>query len=647
MQLRLKRLQYIISALDIVMLSIAYMLAYLVRFHFLEDGVVGGDYLELYGIATVLFVVILYVQDKDLKEWDLSLVSEFVIILKQHAYLGLSLFACLFVMKSGLLYSRLQMFLFLGMSLLFVFVERTLCKRYMIHRIQVEQTGEQMILVTSKSQVEAELERFSKMWYCSIIGICMIDEDMTGQYIQNVKVVANKNNMLEVIAKENVDSVLICCSKLSHGDVASMVEQLQAAGITAHVHISEAELSNGFKTYNTFGEYSVMTYTIEKNNMQMRFLSRVIDLCIGLIGSFLCVITYPLLAFIIKVTTKGPTCIARVRVGRNGRRFTMYTYRTIADVAGNVSVVGKVLEKTGLHNLPVFFALLWGHVTILGKPAPSLTEFMTYTPGQRKSMGVKPGVFSTFVKVTEKNRKEQILQLQAWNESLIPFFQTDMAKMNLPQQKVAGKATNRIRCYRMLKRLMDCMISLLALVLASPIWLLIYLLVFLFDGHNPIYSQLRVGKDGRKIRIYKYRSMKHQSDDLERLLTPEQLEQYKREFKLENDPRVTAIGRFLRRTSLDEIPQLLNVLKGDIALIGPRPILDTELLHYGENVELLLSVKPGLTGYWQAYARNNATYETGERQKMELYYVTHECPSIDLKILLKTITTVLTGDGAM
>jgi lipopolysaccharide/colanic/teichoic acid biosynthesis glycosyltransferase len=135
--------------------------------------------------------------------------------------------------------------------------------------------------------------------------------------------------------------------------------------------------------------------------------------------------------------------------------------------------------------------------------------------------------------------------------------------------------------------------------------------------------------------------------DLEKILTKEQLEQYKKEFKIENDPRVTRIGGMLRRTSLDELPQLINILKGELTLVGPRPIVEKETEIYGDRLGEFLQVRPGLTGYWQAYARNRATYESGERQEMELHYAGHSSLWFDIKILCRTVIAVIRKDGAM
>ncbi|MCF0149642.1 MAG: sugar transferase, partial [Clostridium sp.] len=120
---------------------------------------------------------------------------------------------------------------------------------------------------------------------------------------------------------------------------------------------------------------------------------------------------------------------------------------------------------------------------------------------------------------------------------------------------------------------------------------------------------------------------------------------YYENFKLENDPRVTRVGDFLRKTSLDEIPQLLNVLKGDMSLVGPRPIVDGEIEKYGEYFEKFVSVIPGITGYWQANGRSDTTYD--ERVQMDMYYIDNRSIVLDIKIVFKTIVTVLKKEGAI
>jgi lipopolysaccharide/colanic/teichoic acid biosynthesis glycosyltransferase len=136
--------------------------------------------------------------------------------------------------------------------------------------------------------------------------------------------------------------------------------------------------------------------------------------------------------------------------------------------------------------------------------------------------------------------------------------------------------------------------------------------------------------------------MKVGSDDLEAVLNDEDLERYYQEYRLTDDPRVTSIGRFLRKTSLDELPQLINVLEGSMSLVGPRPVMEKELENYSpEERYIFLSVKPGITGLWQVSDRNETTYQSGKRQQLELYYVKNVSLLSDICILLKTPVALL------
>lgn len=201
--------------------------------------------------------------------------------------------------------------------------------------------------------------------------------------------------------------------------------------------------------------------------------------------------------------------------------------------------------------------------------------------------------------------------------------------------------------FALTKRMADIIAALLAIIVSLPITIATAIAIKIEDGGPVFYKSERIGQNGKKFLIYKFRSMKLNADKVEDVLSPEELERYYREFKLDNDPRITRVGEFIRRHSIDELPQFINILKGDMAMIGPRPLIEREInVNYPDDKDLLLSLKPGLTGYWQAYARNNVGYATGERQKMELYYIEHSCWSLDVRIIFKTMQVVLTGDGA-
>ena len=201
--------------------------------------------------------------------------------------------------------------------------------------------------------------------------------------------------------------------------------------------------------------------------------------------------------------------------------------------------------------------------------------------------------------------------------------------------------------YKFVKRAFDFIVALAAIVAISPLLLIISAIVYLGDPGPVIYGQLRIGKNGKAFKMWKFRSMYKNADKMIDQLTDEQRQQYITEFKIDNDPRITPVGNFLRKTSLDELPQLFNVLCNDMSLVGPRPLIESEIqTYYADMFDTLLSVKPGVTGYWQAYARNNATYQSGQRQQMEMYYVNHASIMLDIKILFRTVASVLRRDGA-
>jgi exopolysaccharide production protein ExoY len=197
------------------------------------------------------------------------------------------------------------------------------------------------------------------------------------------------------------------------------------------------------------------------------------------------------------------------------------------------------------------------------------------------------------------------------------------------------------------KRLLDIIGALIGIILTSPIFIFISVITLFEKTRGPIvFRQIRIGKNGKKFHIYKFRSMVANADEVlksNEILYKKYLEN---NYKLEpnEDPRITKIGRFLRKTSLDELPQLLNVLRGDMSLVGPRPVVEEELEEYKGKTKTFLSVKPGVTGHWQVSGRSEVGYP--ERVDLELYYVYNQSLLLDIKILFKTVWIVLLKKGA-
>ena len=199
--------------------------------------------------------------------------------------------------------------------------------------------------------------------------------------------------------------------------------------------------------------------------------------------------------------------------------------------------------------------------------------------------------------------------------------------------------------YLFIKRVIDFIGALVGLILLSPIMLIVAIAIKLEDPKgNIIFGHMRVGKDGKMFPCLKFRSMFSNAEEMKKNFTEEQKREYAETFKLKDDPRITKVGKFIRKTSLDELPQLFNILKGDMTIVGPRPIVTDELDFYGEYEDYYKAVKPGLTGLWQVSGRSDTTYD--ERVALDMEYVTTRNTFKDLYIIFMTAIKVLKREGA-
>lgn len=199
-----------------------------------------------------------------------------------------------------------------------------------------------------------------------------------------------------------------------------------------------------------------------------------------------------------------------------------------------------------------------------------------------------------------------------------------------------------------LKRMFDLSFSLLVVVLALPLFVALAVAVRLTSKGKSIYSQERIGRGGKTFKCYKFRTMHPDADArLKEILAsdPERRKEWEELHKLKDDPRVTALGSFLRKTSLDELPQFWNVLKGDLSVVGPRPVVRLELeKHFAGKAEKIFTIRPGLTGPWQISGRSDVSYQ--KRIEMDEHYVDNQSFWWDLKLVVKTIPAMISSKGA-
>ncbi len=241
----------------------------------------------------------------------------------------------------------------------------------------------------------------------------------------------------------------------------------------------------------------------------------------------------------------------------------------------------------------------------------------------------------------QTNPRKSLLRWSEFRKGspIIPFEVISKEPSSLPAREIIR---NQSRYGRTLKRIGDIIFSFVVLTLGSPIFILIGILVKLSSPGSVFYIQKRVGRNYREFGCIKFRTMYKDADDL----LPNLLEKYplmrkefEKDFKLRQDPRITKLGRFLRRSSLDELPQFFNVLKGEMSVVGPRPIVSNEINKYSLFMEEVISVRPGLTGLWQVSGRNNLSYK--KRVELDFFYARNRNFLLDLEIIILTLGVLL------
>lgn len=229
-------------------------------------------------------------------------------------------------------------------------------------------------------------------------------------------------------------------------------------------------------------------------------------------------------------------------------------------------------------------------------------------------------------------------------------LENDVVNNERPINITIRKNNIKLKIENIVKRVVDICGGLIGTIVLIPLTIIIYIArIVLHENDGPIfYDQLRIGKNGKVFKMYKYRSMVIGADEKLFKYLEENEEarlEYKKYKKLKNDPRITKVGKFIRKTSLDEFPQFINVLIGDMSLVGPRPYLPREKEDMGEYYDYIIKTRPGITGYWQIAGRSDVTFD--DRLKMDYDYIENKSLKIDSKIFIKTVLNVIKKEGAI
>ena len=425
--------------------------------------------------------------------------------------------------------------------------------------------------------------------------------------------------------------------------------------------------------------------------LTLAFFKRIFEIIVSIVGLIL-LVPLTIIVAIKNAINKdfGPIFYTQERIGKNGKIFKMYKFRTMGLDADEklekileddkrkeeykkykklnndprITKTGAFLRRTGLDELPQMLNVFKGEMSIVG-PRP-------YMPVEQDEMGTyysyiiqhKPGItgisqISGKARMDFADRMDMDLKYHYKKNFLLDIKivlitmlvtlrrRETYSDVGTQVNDLAGDIAKRLTLAT--KRLIDICGALVGIAILLPLTVVVAIINFANKENGPLfYSQKRIGKNGKYFKMYKFRSMVVGADEILKKLLEEN-EDLRKEFeetrKLQDDPRITKVGRFLRKTSLDEFPQFINVLKGEMSLVGPRAVIDGEIEKFGEHKEEVLSVKPGITGYWAANGRSNTSYD--ERVEMETYYANNISILLDIQILLKTVISVIKKEGAV
>ena len=689
--LNLSRYNYYLQTfMDLVALILSFTVAIFTGLQIgLSINIEQYNQLLLFAIVAYLAVNIIFLANEDLLRKTFN--DELRSVLKTFLIVFGALFVYIFATKHDPTYSRIFIGMYGILTILTCLLLRTLLRVWILPLFKNSKQAEKIVVVGEYEYVKKTIASMKQSddWRFQLAGAVVVDRSgIKDTYIHGIKVVCDEKSGFNNIISEAADSYLLVFEAMDRRTMEA-ADWFIETGKMVHIRLGEADKLNYFnRTLDEMGGCAVISYhPIRTMSRRNAFIKRSLDILICLLGMPLYLIIWILSVFMTNIESRGHTPINYVRVGKNGRRFYQKRFRIMRMDASQrmkkglspFTVWGNFLRKTHLDGMPEIINIIQGDMSVVGPHTPRLSRYIEYSPERRKNLCVTPGVVGIWS--TEKDEESIISRerdyIENWRISkdilillemflnyitfhslrgyslkrrdeelqLIAQYKINKRPMNFNRAAYKAPAGVGYNIYLFIKRLLDIVLSIILIILASPFLIIISLAVMADDGGAPVYRHNRIGKNGKRIGVYKFRSMRQDAGDLEAILTKEQLEQYRREFKIEDDPRVTKIGEFIRKTSIDELPQLFNILKGELSFVGPRPVVQEETYFYGDDVAKFLSVTPGLTGYWQAYARNNATYETGQRQSMELYYVDHQSLWFDIKIFFRTFVSVIKKEG--
>lgn len=408
---------YVLFLLDIICITVSYALAYLIRFHGTESPLGNREIAQIYVPFLLICMLNNFFTNEYKHFFQRGYYYELLRVVRYNIILFLATSAYIYAFRLELEFSRLLLGYFVVINTIITYVVRIAFKSYMRRYYSKSRSSDKVMVVTSEAEAEHVMQQIEKdaAWSYEVGAMVMMDVDHIGEKIHGVPVVATEENVIDVARQSAVDVVLLYCPHMNNQELELLVQSFLAMGVVCHNCVERFGFEIPCNSVGKFAGMPVMTYVMTEMDYRRMMIKRLMDIVGGSIGALITLLFTPFVALAIKLESKGPVFFSQVRIGKNGRRFKMYKFRSMYidaeerkkelmaqnEVKGlmfkmdndpRITKVGQFIRKTSIDELPQFFNVLKGDMSLVGTRPPTVDEFEQYNIYYRRRLSITPGL---------------------------------------------------------------------------------------------------------------------------------------------------------------------------------------------------------------------------------------------------------------
>lgn len=408
---------YGLFLLDIICITVSYALAYLIRFHGTESPLGNREIAQIYVPFLLICMLNNFFTNEYKHFFQRGYYYELLRVVRYNIILFLATSAYIYAFQLELEFSRLLLGYFVVINTIITYVVRIAFKSYMRRYYSKSRSSDKVMVVTSEAEAEHVMQQIEKdaAWSYEVGAMAMMDVDHIGEKIHGVPVVATEENVIDVARQSAVDVVLLYCPHMNNQELELLVQSFLAMGVVCHNCVERFGFEIPCNSVGKFAGMPVMTYVMTEMDYRRMMIKRLMDIVGGSIGALITLLFTPFVALAIKLESKGPVFFSQVRIGKNGRRFKMYKFRSMYidaeerkkelmaqnEVKGlmfkmdndpRITKVGQFIRKTSIDELPQFFNVLKGDMSLVGTRPPTVDEFEQYNIYYRRRLSITPGL---------------------------------------------------------------------------------------------------------------------------------------------------------------------------------------------------------------------------------------------------------------